>query len=415
MMVVLSLQYSYEEVLEKMNSARRFGSLPGVEVTAEMLKALGHPEKGFSYIHVAGTNGKGSVCAFLSSILKKAGKRVGTFTSPHLIDFEERIVVDGAQIAKEDVTRLGNRILNMDLKVTPTMFDICLVMAILYFKEQHCEVLVIETGLGGRLDSTNALGTPAVCVLTKIGYDHTAILGNTLEKIAKEKAGIIKKGSLLVTEMQEAEAQDVIRDAYQRMNGDFGFYEVKQSDIENIKKQTLSMLGIHQWENAAAAAIAARLYLETQFGIKEHAQIIKEGLETATWRGRMEVLQENPFLLVDGAHNSHGVKALAHSLKTLYPGEKFHFIMAVMADKDYEDMIMELIPLAHDFVAVTPESERGLQAKELVDYIQEKGIIASVEKSVEECLEKLSCKKKNIAFGSLYFVGEILDKWKGLY
>ena len=163
--------YTYEEIQEKINHASTFGSLPGVEISRILLEKLGHPEKDIPFVHVAGTNGKGSVCAFLSSILIAGGWKVGTFTSPHLIDFEERITVNGVQIPKADVARLGNEVLDLPLDIQPTMFDYCMAIALLYFKEQQCDVLVMETGLGGRLDSTNAIGVPAVSVITKIGYD----------------------------------------------------------------------------------------------------------------------------------------------------------------------------------------------------------------------------------------------------
>ena len=184
--------YTYKEVIDKIENSRRFGNLPGVEVTRRMLAALGNPQEGLRFIHVAGTNGKGSTCAFLTNIFTQAGLKCGCFTSPHLIHFEERITVGQQMIPKDAVTRIGNELLAMDFGVTPTMFDYCLVMAVLYFKECGCDVAVMETGLGGRLDSTNALGNPMVAVITRIGYDHMAILGNTLTEIASEKAGILK-------------------------------------------------------------------------------------------------------------------------------------------------------------------------------------------------------------------------------
>ncbi len=409
-------QYTYDEVLERMNQARRFGNLPGVEVTKQMLEKLGNPEKGIPYIHVAGTNGKGSVCAFLTSILRKAGKKVGTFTSPHLVNFEERIVVNGSQISKEAVTRFGNQLLGTDFQVTPTMFDLCLVMAILYFKEQQCDIMVIETGLGGRLDSTNALGKPEVCVITKIGYDHTAILGDTLTQIATEKAGIIKAGCPVVIEGQEQEVINIIYQSFCQRNKDQSlFFVVKDHHLAEIEHWRIQISGVHQKENAAAAMLAAKLYLSQSMKEQLCVPLLKAGIEAATWPGRMDILSQNPFFMVDGAHNSNGVKALAQSLREMYPAERFHFIMAVMADKDYEEMIEEILPIAIDFATVTPESERALQAEELLKCIQKKGIPAKAFHSVEECLQNLSPEGKNVAFGSLYFIGEILDKSKGLY
>ena len=199
------MQYSYEEVIHIIENTRRFGNLTGFEVSKRMLEQLGNPQSGIPFVHVAGTNGKGSTTAFLCKILEQAGKMVGMFTSPHLITFEERIRINGEYISREDVTRLGNLLLNMQFNVSPTMFDYCLAMAMLYFKEQNCDIVVMETGIGGRYDSTNALGVPEVAVITKIGFDHMAVLGNTLEEIAGEKAGIIKPGCSVVIHDQTPE------------------------------------------------------------------------------------------------------------------------------------------------------------------------------------------------------------------
>jgi dihydrofolate synthase/folylpolyglutamate synthase len=401
--------FTYEEVIEKINNARRFGNLPGVKVMETVLGQLGAPQRDIPFIHVAGTNGKGSVCAFLSTILHEAGMRTGTFVSPHLVEFEERITVDGRRISKEDVTRLGNMLLAADFGVNLTMFDYCLAMALLYFKEQGCDCLVMETGLGGRLDSTNVLGKPAVAVITRIGFDHMTILGDTIEAIAQEKAGIIKPGVPLVVAPQEPDAARVLKETYERVNGTGCAAEknlrfVQAADVEEVQKMHLRMAGTYQWENGAAAMLAAEIFLE-----KDDAQdCIRAGLENAHWPGRMEILKENPFLLVDGAHNSSGVSALAASLRAMYPGEKFHFIMGVMADKDYENMIEELIPLAISFSTYTPDSCRALLGSSLAACIRKRGIEAKEETDFAGLMASLRADVKNVAFGSLYFIGEFL-------
>jgi len=415
---------TYEEVLDKVQNQRRFGSLPGAVVSERMLKSLGNPQTGIPIIHVAGTNGKGSVSAFLCSILKEAGLRTGMFTSPHLVDFEERIQVDGKMIPKEDVTRLGNLLLSEQYEVTPTMFDYCLGMAILYFKEQDCDAVILETGLGGRLDSTNAVGTPVVSVITKIGYDHVEILGNTLAEIAAEKAGIIKEGTCLVAESQEPEALEVILKAAEKAKScqvvrlpeitDRAYRRgVQEFSYHGYEKLQMKLLGVHQYENAAAAILAAEAFFEEK-GIACSDEMIRAGIANAGWQGRMEVLSENPYFLVDGAHNGNGVKALAESLGQMFPGEKFHFIMGVMADKDYETMIEELLPLALDFRTVTVEAKRALQAETLAECIRKKGVAASCVTDISEAVlpEKLVPGQRTVAFGSLYFVGEIEEIWK---
>ena len=416
-------ELTYEEVLDQIEHQRRFGNRPGAEVSALMLEKLGRPQQNMSVIHIAGTNGKGSVSAFLCSILKEAGIRTGMFTSPHLVDFRERICVDGQMISREEVTKLGNMLLEEDFGTVPTMFDYCLAMALLYYRDRQCQAAVIETGLGGRLDSTNAIGVPEVTVVTKIGYDHMAVLGDTLDKIASEKAGIIKKGTKLVLESQEKDAMDVLLETAEKE----AVTEIKIADMHDVtecryengrqyfsyqkyKNLEMAMLGVHQYENAAAAILAAEIFLKDREISDEKAEYyIREGIKKTRWEGRMEILSREPFFMVDGAHNGNGVAALAESLRTLFPGEKFHFVMGVMADKNYEEMIEELLPLALDFKTVTVESERALAAQELSEKIRAKGICdAGLLHSFDELMPgRLEVAHKTIAFGSLYFVGEI--------
>lgn len=416
-------ELTYEEVLDQIEHQRRFGNRPGAEVSALMLEKLGRPQQNMSVIHIAGTNGKGSVSAFLCSILKEAGIRTGMFTSPHLVDFRERICVDGQMISREEVTKLGNMLLEEDFGTVPTMFDYCLAMALLYYRDRQCQAAVIETGLGGRLDSTNAIGVPEVTVVTKIGYDHMAVLGDTLDKIAAEKAGIIKKGTKLVLESQKKDAMDVLLETAEKE----AVTEIKIADMHDVtecryengrqyfsyqkyKNLEMAMLGVYQYENAAAAILAAEIFLKDRGISDEKAEYyIREGIKKTRWEGRMEILSREPFFMVDGAHNGNGVAALAESLRTLFPGEKFHFVMGVMADKNYEEMIEELLPLALDFKTVTVESERALAAQELSEKIRAKGICdAGLLHSFDELMPgRLDVAHKTIAFGSLYFVGEI--------
>lgn len=417
---------TYEEVVDTINNIRRFGNLAGVEITGRMFEALGNPQDHMRMIHIAGTNGKGSVSAFLCEILKAAGLKVGMFISPHLVDFRERIQVNGSMIGKEDTRRLGEKLLTQDFGVCPTMFDYCLVMAVLYFKEQQCDAVILETGLGGKMDSTNAIGVPEVSVITKIGFDHMAVLGDTLEEIAAEKAGIIKKGTSLVLESQEEAVLSVLKEAAGRARvrqcrivepaeiKDCCYREGLQSfSFGGYEQLAMQMLGVHQYENAAAAILAAEEFLKSgavgMFTGEQVEKCIYRGIRDTRWQGRMEILRKSPFLLVDGAHNSNGVEALRESLVTLFPGEKFHFIMGVMADKDYEKMIEELLPLAIDFRTFTVESSRALQAKELAACIEGKGVPASCVEDLEACIlsEEGDRENKTVAFGSLYFIGEI--------
>ncbi len=408
----------YKQILDKIENTRRFGNEPGVTVTEQVIKILkenGKLKRDIPFIHVAGTNGKGSVCAFLTSILIENDYKVGTFVSPHLIDFEERIQVSGQMISKADVTRLGNYLVDIDFGIGLTMFDYCLAMALLYFEEQKCDYMIIETGLGGRLDSTNAIGLPAAEVIAKIGYDHMSILGNDIADIAAEKAGIIKPYTTVIVEKQDPRALIVIEKTAQKQHANV--ICVEDADIKRCSHYELKLHGKYQWENAAAAELAARHLLngitrEKTIGlsrnIKESDQDrIRKGLEHAIWPGRMEILSTEPFLMVDGAHNSNGVEALKESLMHMYPGEKFRFFMGVMADKDYDVMVRDILPLATDFYTVTPESNRALQASELAAFVRDEGVKATELSDERQIAEHLSHDIKNIAFGSLYFIGEL--------
>ena len=432
-----TMKYSYDEVIDIIQNTRRFGNYTGYQVSKHMLEQLGNPQSGIPFVHIAGTNGKGSTTAFLCKILEQTGKKIGMFTSPHLIDFEERIRINGQYISKEDVTRLGNQLLEMHFELPPTMFDYCLVMAVLYFKEQKCDLMVMETGIGGRYDSTNALGTPEVAIITKIGFDHMAILGNTLEEIAGEKAGIMKQGVSVVVQSQQEPVRKVLLDTFQQINKETKekdripkLYEVSREDLLYASKLPRKMLGEFQVENAAAAILAARVLFDrsqkpasNKEAAEEIEKYIRDGIAQTFWKGRMELVNENPFFLIDGAHNAHGVYALAESLRCLYPDEKFHFIMGVMADKDYEDMIEELLPLAIDFVTVTPESSRALQSKELAACIEAKGVKAAYADDMEAVIRPYlpnwvqskgvdtKTDTKTVAFGSLYFIGAIQKLW----
>lgn len=426
---------TYEAVVNTIENIRRFGNLSGVQIMAQMLETLGNPQEGMRMMHIAGTNGKGSVSAFLCSILREAGLKVGVFTSPHLVDFRERICINGEMIPREKVSELGSRLLEQDFGVSPTMFDYCLAMALLYFEEEECDAVILETGLGGRLDSTNAVGVPEISVITKIGYDHMAVLGETLPEIAAEKAGIIKAGTTVVLESQEEEVLPVfLKKAEQEgtlachVINPADFFGCRYADGEQIfsygayEELHMKMLGVHQYENAATAIVAAENFLQRTELLNTDGRLLEDnekqcriracvraGIRQTKWQGRMEILRENPFLMVDGAHNSNGVTALRKSLEMLFPGEKFHFVMGVMADKDYEQMIEELLPLAIDCKTVTVESERALQAQALAECIRTKGVPAECVDNLHMCLAAENCDTvhKTIAFGSLYFVGEI--------
>jgi dihydrofolate synthase/folylpolyglutamate synthase len=396
---------TYEEIVFTIDNKRRFGKACGRDVTKELMKALDYPEKDLHIIHIAGTNGKGSVAAFVSSILQAASFvskehfKVGLFTSPHLIEYTERIQIDGKQISREDVTRLGESLLSLELNLEPTMFDYWLAMAMLYFKEQNVKYVVLETGLGGAKDSTNGLSVkPEVCAITSIGLEHTQYLGNTLGEIAGEKAGIIKEGVPVVIGEMPDEASEVIIKKCKEL----GCKYTLAGEVSKEKK--LGLFGNYQRKNAAVAIETVK-----SMGIDINNQNIDSGLAKAVWPGRMQIISDKPFIMVDGAHNPSGVQALYDSLYTEFPKEKISFIMAVMADKDYLSMAKIMAPIAKRIYTVTVESDRALQAKELADAIGELGIDAKSCDSYQDALNQaLSQDEKVVAFGSLYFIGEVL-------
>jgi dihydrofolate synthase/folylpolyglutamate synthase len=414
----------YEEMVARIQKQKRFGKACGRDVTREMMCQLGYPEKGMKIIHIAGTNGKGSTAAFVSSILQAAGFVVGQFTSPHLVRFTERIRVGQQEIPPEDVVRLGQRILDLPLQWEPTMFDICLGIAILYFKERQCDYVVLETGLGGGKDSTTGLSqVPLVCGITNIGLEHTAVLGDTIEEIAAEKAGILKEGTQLVIGKMDPKAEKVIRERADAL-------EVPARNVDNlltkISTYKIPLNGVFQRDNAALAIGIVETIFNQDCGYlldkstgdpaeNGHLEsILQKGIASARWSGRMEILRENPYLMVDGAHNPQAVESLFNSLKTMFPGEKFIFLVGVMADKDYGTMMQEILPLAKVFFAVTPENGRSLPAQELAAYLKTRGVEAESFSSLSEALaaadtRALADGTKIIAFGSLYFAGEILS------
>ncbi len=401
----------YEDIVREIQKAPRFGSLPGIKNSEKMLAAVGNPQKCLPFVHVAGTNGKGSTVAFLCAVLTEAGYKTGMFTSPHLEEFTERISVGGKQIPKEDVVRLGSLLLEQDFGLQPTMSDYCFLMAVLYFKEQNCDLVILETGLGGRLDSTNAMGTPLVAIITKIGYDHTKILGNTLSQIALEKAGILKPGCLAVTESQEPEVEEVFRRYCGERQIPLTIMDKNRIQAEKAGYH-ISMPGSFQRENAMAAVLGAKELEKQGYVIPEEA--IKQGIGKAKWPGRMEILSEKPFFLVDGAHNGDGTAAMVQGLKEWYPGEKFRFIMGVLEEKDYEQMADYILPIASQVITVTPENSRALQGERLASYMKKKGMqvrnCLHIQDIVKECLLEtgnMEDEVKNVAFGSLYFIGTV--------
>ncbi|MCR5143690.1 MAG: bifunctional folylpolyglutamate synthase/dihydrofolate synthase [Lachnospiraceae bacterium] len=425
---------NYDEIIDIIQSKKKFGTAYGRDITADMMGLLGHPESDMNIIHIAGTNGKGSTAAFVSSILQAAGFVVGQYTSPHLVRFTERIQVMGNEISEEEMAELGEIILNLDMKYEPTLSDICLGIAVLYFKKRKCDYVILETGLGGAKDSTSGLDViPVACGFSNIGLDHTAILGNTIEEIAKEKAGILKKGTTAVVGIMDSKAAKVIKKCAEELEVD-----VKNVDnlLTKISTWEIPLNGGFQRENLALAMGLVETVFNNKSGylldkykeensagiIDENSsendflnwkmQLIKNGIQGTKWPGRMEIISENPFIMVDGAHNPQGVEALFNSLKCTYPEEHFTMIMGVMADKDYREMINVIKPISSRFITVTVECNRSESGKELAEVIGDLGCEALYALDIADAISIATrFQDKIIVFGSLYFIGEVLKQY----
>ncbi|WP_296837796.1 bifunctional folylpolyglutamate synthase/dihydrofolate synthase [Butyrivibrio sp.] len=437
---------NYEQALSYIESIEKFGIDLGLDRMKELMRRLGDPQDRLKFVHVAGTNGKGSTVAFISNILMAAGYKTGIYISPSLDRFTKRIQVDGKEIDKEVLALLTQKVKDAaDSMVSdglsmPTEFEQVNAIAFLYYEHEKCDFVVLEVGLGGRIDSTNVIKTPEAAVIASISFDHMQYLGNTLPEIAGEKAGIMKEGGDVVVYDQAPEVMEVFRNVSKErgcrlfisgkplndkalkydLTGQYFEYDFDPSSIENGKNTALnkeiketyqiSLLGDYQIRNASLA-ITAALVLQSKGYEKITDTAIKEGLINTKWEGRFELLQDNPKVIVDGAHNPDGIKVLCSSLKRLFPDKKIMFIAGVLADKDYKSMMKEIAPLGKIFYTITPPNNRALSARELADTFRSFGAEAMDFDSVEDALNKalLDAESDDVicAFGSLYYIGQI--------
>lgn len=419
---------NYNEALKYIEGTLKFGSILGLERIGTLLDLLGNPEKKLKFVHVAGTNGKGSTVAFLSSILIEAGYRVGMYTSPGLHRFNDRIRVNNHDIADESLAEITGVVKEkIDWMISenmesPTEFEIVTAIAFLYYLEMNCDIVVLEVGLGGRLDSTNIIPAPLVSIITTIDYDHMDILGNTLAEIAHEKAGILKRGTELVLYPQQSEADKVIIKTAEELEINVNKVSFENIEIlahdeykQSFKKEgevyTIGILGEHQIKNAATAMEAVKVLRRKGFIIDDNQ--LKNGLSTARWPGRFEILSHKPLYVADGAHNLQGVEVLAENLCKYFAGKRIIFIMGVLRDKKYEEMVNKVLPLADFFIAVTPDNTRALKAEELKEVIVKSGgkcIVAdSISEAIKLALDKAGDDKVICSFGSLYYISEVRE------
>lgn len=405
--------------LEFYTETPKYTHAPGLDVMRSLMARLGEPHRALRCIHIAGTNGKGSCAAMTASVLQAAGYRTGLFTSPDLLTMAERIRVNGVNITTCDFAGITARVQAACKGLEePSYFEKITAAAFLYFAETNCDYVVLETGLGGRLDATNVIEASACSIIMPIGFDHTGVLGHTLSAIAAEKAGILKPGSSAVCACQAPEAMAVIQKVAGENDVPIHLVDITKActlshsssgqmfSYGNLENLELSLLGPHQIQNACAVLEAARV-----LGIGETA--IRTGLKTVKWPCRFEYLPGTPPFLLDGAHNAHGAAALAAGLREYFPGQKFTMVMGVMADKDYSDILALMEPLAERFITLAPNSPRALPPGELAAMI--KTVPAVTAGSLDEALVLAKGYGAQVcAFGSLYYIGTVRKKLTAL-
>ena len=420
---------SIEATLEYIHKTKWLGSKPGLSRTLRLLELSGRPDRKLKFVHVAGTNGKGSTSACIASVLKCAGYTVGLYTSPYISVFNERIQVNGEMITDLELEQVTDFIRPFADSMTddpPTEFEMITAVAMEHFARRGCDIVVLEAGMGGLLDSTNVIDSPECAVLCAIGLDHTKQLGDTVEKIAATKAGIIKPSCEVVMYDAGESVTEIIRQACEKNDctlstADFSKLKVLETDADGVrfdygelKNLSLGLSGAYQPYNAAVAVCACFALRRRGFYISEAA--IREGLENVRWQGRFELLGKNPAFILDGAHNPHGMAATAESLKAYFPDKKIHFIVGVMADKDVTSMMKQLLPLAADFIAVRPDNDRAMDEKELCERLCSIGARAEYRSdmtdAVTTALERAGNDGVCAALGSLYFSADIRSAYE---
>ena len=441
---------TYEKTLEKIHSFYAFGKKPGLERITELMRILGNPQDSLSIIHVAGTNGKGSVCSYLYNVLEQAGYRCGLYTSPYIEKFTERIQFHGQQIPEEDLIRIGGRVFEAAEEMQnngfeePTEFDIITAIAFTYYAEVKADFVVLEVGLGGRCDATNVIKQPLATIITSISLDHTAVLGNTPAEIAREKAGIIKPGVPVIFSAKDPEARQAILDVasgqspaspalsvpdmlrcgdsvLERVEEKLGGYCFDALILGNqYKNMELSMTGYHQVENALCA-LTTLDQLRTKGLIEITDAQVRRGMKLAVQPGRFELISEEPLVILDGAHNQDGIRALQTSLLTHFKGKRLLCVLGVLKDKAVSDILKELKPLTGEmqleFITTEPDNPRKMGAEELACAVKEAlGADCRSEKHWEDALALVKTQAQDydatIVFGSLYLIGSIREGWR---
>lgn len=415
---------NYNEALEYIHGINWQSREPGLRRINALLEKMNHPEKELKFIHIAGTNGKGSTAAMLAAVLAEAGYKTGQFTSPHIYKFNERMQINGEHISDEDLCELAEYIkpFTDEMEESPTEFELISAFGFEYFKRKKCDIVVLEVGLGGLMDSTNVIEAPEAAVLAAIGLDHTGLLGNSLTEIALEKAGIIKPGTDAVIYRQEKEVEEVFLNKCKEVGATPNLCEpelvVRKSinldgqsfDYKELKDLHIPLTGSYQLNNLSMVLKTIEILKKKGYNITDKA--LKSGLEKTSWPCRFEVLRKDPVFIIDGAHNPQGIKATAESLKAHLQDEKVIFIIGVMSDKDLDTMIPYIQDIAKEYIAVTPNYEgRAMEAECLKERLDKYNLPVYAAKSIKDgvktALNKAGATGTICAIGSLYLPVDI--------
>lgn len=410
---------NYEEAVEYICGINPLFCAPGLDRVLRLCEGLGHPERRLKFIHVAGTNGKGSFCSMMSSVLHAAGYKTGLFTSPNIKEFNERIQINGKNIPNERLVELTERIRPIADAMTdkPTEFELITAIAFEYFADEKCDVVVLEVGLGGRLDATNVIREPLLSVITGIALDHTAILGDTVEKIAAEKAGIIKDGAPVlfggdsdaafgvISEIARERGSDIFRTDGSALGNIHADLSGSSFDYRDRKAVEIKLLGLYQPQNASTVLDAIDILKCRGMDIPESA--VREGLLSAVWHARFEKVCDSPLIIFDGAHNPQGIRQAVASIKHYFGGKKVYILTGVLRDKDYTAIARMLSEVACRAFTLTPDSKRALNASEYAQVLGSLGIQAAPYESIESAFRAAQKAASDdgvhlICLGSLY-------------
>ncbi|MCI8342420.1 MAG: bifunctional folylpolyglutamate synthase/dihydrofolate synthase [Firmicutes bacterium] len=423
---------TYLESLEYIDSLYGLGYDLALDRIGALMESLGNPQEKVKVIHVAGTNGKGSCCSFVSSVLIEQGYNVGVYTSPHLEKYNERYTINNVCITDEDfadnmeiVKKKCEELVESGIISQPTVFEVVTALAFLYFSKKNVDFLVLEVGLGGRVDATNIVKNPLLSVIMSISMDHMEYLGNTIEEIAAEKGGIIKEGCPVVLYNQEEAVYDVIEKIAHEKNAKLYYASEQKIDIisqditgtefsvcnEYIKYDSIkiNLLGDYQIYNCATALLACKA-LEDR-GVLISREAVTDGMKNAVWSGRMEIVEKNPTVILDGAHNIDGIHMLASSLKKYFSDSKITLLVGILGDKEYEKMMEVLVPLACKLVLTEPNNSRKWDVDKLTETIASYNVETIREKDIRKAydLAKSITGKDDVlcCAGSLYLIGEL--------